>query len=38
VEAVATVDDDFAYLVVVLLLYAVLMWGVWEMAWYAVGM
>ena len=34
----AAVSDDAVYITVVLALYAVLMWAVYEMAWYAVGM
>jgi len=30
--------DDFVYIVVVLAGYGLLMWAVYEMAWYAVGM
>jgi hypothetical protein len=32
------VDDDALYIIVVLVLYAVLMWGVYEIARFAVGM
>ncbi len=34
----AAVDDDFAYIVVILALYAVLLWGVWEVGRYSLGM
>jgi len=38
VAAGAVVLEDAVRIAVVLALYAVLMWGLYEVAWYAVGM